>query len=220
MALHLNLYHEIEGGRRQNRRDPLKLSMIGLAVVAAGFAGYYLWEQGVEHVLSSDLNTQQATRAISPSAEQAALKKEVELQAGIKLSETLVKRVEGRFYWASLLDGLAQIVPREIQITRLSGEVTADKTKHCTITVDGISAGAEPRKVAEELRRALNEKFTAQYKNVSATFKALEDGKDPARLDGQPVSTALFAIQLQMQAGEEEAPPPPKRVPKKTEAVL
>jgi hypothetical protein len=127
--------------------------------------------------------------------------------------------VEGRFYWATVLDQLTQIVPREIQITRLAGDLTSDKARRCTITIEGLSAGAEPRKVAEDLRRALAEKFTPKYKNVSATFRSLEDGKDMARLDGQQLPTALFAINLQMVTGEEDAPPPPpKRVAKKPAA--
>ena len=132
-------------------------------------------------------------------------------------SQALVKRIEGRFYWASVLDSLVQIVPREIQITRLAGDVSPDKARRCTITIEGLSAGPEPRKVAEDLRRALNEKFTGKYKNVSVTFKSLEDGKDNARLDGQLLPTALFSIALQMQTGEDE--PAPRRsnaLPRKT----
>lgn len=216
MALHLNLFHEIEKQKALNRRDPLKLSMIGLGLVAAGFAGFYLWELTVQHGLSSELDAKQAEyNKLKPQAE-AAQKKEQELSGTAKLSEALVKHVEGRFYWATVLDDLTQIVPREIQVTKLTGEMSQDKARRCTITVEGLSAGAEPRKVAEDLRRALASKFTPKYKNVTATFRSLEDGKDQARLDGQQLPTALFAINLQMVTGEEDAPPPPpKRVPKK-----
>jgi hypothetical protein len=40
MALRLNLYHEIERQKQAERRDPLKLSMLGLAVIELLFALY------------------------------------------------------------------------------------------------------------------------------------------------------------------------------------
>ncbi|MDB6149780.1 MAG: Fimbrial assembly family protein, partial [Chthoniobacter sp.] len=44
MALHLNLYHEVQKAKQLQRRDPLKLSIYGLSAIAAAFAGYYFFE--------------------------------------------------------------------------------------------------------------------------------------------------------------------------------
>jgi Tfp pilus assembly protein PilN len=204
MALRLNLHHEIQKQRALNRRDPLKLSMYGLGAVAVCMAGYYFLQLGLSASVDKDRATVQAEfDALKPKAAQAA-KREEELTKQVKLSEGLVKRVESRFYWASVLDALSQTVPREVQITKLSGDVASDKTRKCTISLEGVSAGAEPRKVAEDLRRTLQDQFGAKFKKVNAKFSSLDDGKDTAKVGGQQVPTAVFAINLQMQSNEDE----------------
>jgi Tfp pilus assembly protein PilN len=205
MALRLNLHHEIQKQRALNRRDPLKLSMYGLGAIAACMAGYYVLQLGLSHGVESDRSAAQAEfDKLKPKAAQAA-KREEELTKQVKLSEALVKRIENRFYWATVLDSLSQTVPHEVQITKLSGDVASDKTRRCTISLEGISAGIEPRKVAEDLRRTLQDQFGAKYKKVNAKFSSLDDGKDTARVGGQQIPTAVFAINLQMQTGEDEA---------------
>src|SRR3954467_2598744 len=100
MALRLNLHHEIQKQKALNRRDPLKLSMFGLGAVAACFAGYYAVQLGVSHSLNSDLASVQAEYDRLKTKAATAAKREEELSSSVKLSEHLVKRVEGRFYWA------------------------------------------------------------------------------------------------------------------------
>ena len=115
-----------------------------------------------------------------------------------------------------MLDLVGGVVPREVQVTKLAGDVTAGPLKRCSLTVEGIAAGDEPRKVAEDLRTAIAEKFTAAgpYRNVASSFKSLEDGKDAAKLDGRQLPTATFAIAVQMETGEAPPPPPPPRKPR------
>jgi hypothetical protein len=212
MALRLNLYHEIEQQKAIKRRDPLKLSMIGLGLIAFGFAAYYLFEFGVEHSLTSEAaQIQGEADRLKPKFE-AAKKREDELSLSVKLSDAMIRRIEGRFYWAPLLDTIAQIVPREAQVTTLVGDVSNDKYKRANITLSGVCAGEEPRKVAEDLRRALNDKLAAKYKHVSAIFRVLDDGKELATLDGKQYPTASFDINLLLQAGDDDpATPPPKK---------
>src|SRR4051794_23055677 len=121
MALHLNLHHEIEKQKALNRRDPLKLSIYGLIAVAACLAGYYVFELSASHSISSELSETKAELARLQPKATAAQKREEELSSSVKLSEGLVKRVEHRFYWATVLEALAQSVPSEIQITKLAG---------------------------------------------------------------------------------------------------
>ena len=211
MALHLNLFHEIEKQKALNRRDPLKLSMYGLGFIAACMAGYYVLKVAEFKSAANDLaKVQEEYRTLTPKAE-AAQKREAELSVAIKTSESLVKRIENRFYWAGVLESLCETVPPHVQITKMNGEVTNDSVRHGTITIEGVSAGAEPRKVAEDLRRALNEKFAAQYKHVTASFNGLDDGKDTVMLNGAPSPTAVFTIKLGLQMLEDEAPPPPPK---------
>lgn len=206
MPLRLNLYHEIEKKKALKRRDPLKISIASLIAVAVGFAGYYFYQLGVQSSLSSELaGVQSEYNSIAAKAE-IAQKRADEMAATLKTSETLVKRIEGRFYWAPVLETLAQSVPRDVQITRLAGEVASEGTKRCSLTVDGLAAGAEPRKVAEDLRRILGEKFATKFKEVTSTFRSLEDSPEMVKLDGAQLPTATFAITIQMQTEEEPAP--------------
>ena len=56
MALHLNLYHEVNKAKAIKRRDPLKLSLYGLAAVIAGFASYYVIELVKLHTINTELS--------------------------------------------------------------------------------------------------------------------------------------------------------------------
>lgn len=218
MAYHLNLFHEIEKQKALKRRDPLKLSMYGIGVVAAGLAGFYVLQLASAGATSSELSrVEMEYNKIKPQAEKATKHKE-ELSGSIKTSETFVKRIESRFYWANVLQHLTELVPAEVQITKLNGEIQSDAARHGTLTLEGISAGTEPRKVAEDLRRNLLEKFSPLYKHVAATFTLLDDGKEGVRMSGQVMPTAVFTIKLTLQLLEDEAPPPPPKAAKKPAA--
>jgi Tfp pilus assembly protein PilN len=215
MALHLNLFHEIEKQKALKRRDPLKLSMYGIGLVGAGMAGYYFLQLASASAASSELSrVEMEYNKLKPQAEKATKRKE-ELGVAIKTSDTFVKRIEGRFYWATVLQHLTELVPSEVQITKMNGEIASDAARHGTLTLDGVAAGAEPRKVAEDLRRNLIDKFSPQYKHVAATFTLLDDGKEGVRMSGQVMPTAVFTIKLTLQLLEEEAPPPPPKASKK-----
>jgi hypothetical protein len=203
MPLRLNLYHEVERQKLVQRRDPLKLSMFGMGFVAVIFAGYYAWQLGAAGGVSHELARKKAEFALLEPKALAAQKREEELSKSLKASELLVKRIEGRFHWAPLLEQLTQLVPREAQITRFSGDVQGEGPKKCTLNIDGLSAGADPRKVAEDLRTAIAEEFSKKYRNVSSTFRSLEDGAETANLDGKTWPTATFAINVQLTAGED-----------------
>jgi hypothetical protein len=147
---------------------------------------------------------------IDPQAKQAKLKEE-DLMRTFKTSGKLIAKVEGRFYWAPILERLMTLVPREVQITKFSGEAQGEAYKKCQFTIDGLSAGADPRKVAEELRQSLTETFSKDYKSVEAKFRTLEDGIETALLDGQQRPTASFAINVQFHSGEPPSTAAPTR---------
>ncbi len=60
---------------------------------------------------------------------------------------------------------------------------------------------------------ALADKLSPNYKNVSSTFKMLEDGTEMVMLDGKQMATATFAINVQLFTGEEK-PAAPVRIKK------
>jgi len=211
MALRLNLYHEVLKVKALKRRDPLKISIYVLSAIAALCAGWYAYELVQMHTINDEYQGKKSEfNKVEPLAK-AAKKKEDELNAQAAASTQLVKHIEGRFYWAPLLAQLAQVVPREVQITRLGADITGDGLRRCSISIDGLSAGADPRKVAEEMRTAIVERLSPHYKNVSSTFKTLEDGTEMVMLDGKQVGTATFAIVVQLYTGDEKATPPPRK---------
>ena len=207
MALHLNLYHEAITAKAIQRRDPLKLAMFGLIAVVAGFASYYVIELVKLHSINNSLATVKEEFAKLEPLAKAAKKREEELNAQTKSGDLLVKKVESRFYWAPMLEQLMEVVPREVQVTRLAGDIAGEGLRHCSLSLDGLSAGADARKVAEELRTAIAEKFTGNYKNVTSKFRSLEDGTELVMLDGKQVPTAMFAISVDFYAGAEATTP-------------
>jgi hypothetical protein len=215
MALHLNLYHEVIKAKALKRRDPLKISIYGISALLACFALWYFFQLMRMHAINEHfLKVKGEFNHAEPLAK-AAKKREEELNQLSAASTQMVKRIEGRFYWAPLLAEFSQVVPREVQVTRLGGEVNTaqDGMRRCSLSIDGLAAGADPRRVAEDLRTAIAEKLTGKYKNVTSTFKTLEDGSEMMVLDGKQVSTATFSIIVQLSFGEEKkaAPARPKK---------
>ena len=205
MALHLNLFHEALTAKAIKRRDPLKLAMFGLVAVIASFASYYVIELVKLHSINNSLATvKDEFSKLEPQAK-IAKKREEELNAQMKSGDLLVKKVESRFYWAPMLEQIMQVVPREVQVTRLAGDIAGEGLRHCSISLDGLSAGTDARKVAEDLRTAIAEKFTGSYKNVSSKFRSLEDGTEMVLLDGKQVPTAMFGISVDLYVGAETA---------------
>ena len=205
MALRLNLNHEILQAERARKRDPLKLSLWGLGVIAALFASYYFFQLAKMGVISQEYAHKKAEfDAIEPKSI-AAKTREDELSKTILAGENMVQRIEGRFYWAPMIEQLVNAVPPEVQITKFSGDVQGDTTKKCRLTLDGLSAGTDPRKVAENLRTAIAESFGKKYKNVTSSFRSLEDGVETVQLAGAARPTATFAINVEFQGGDDIA---------------
>jgi hypothetical protein len=215
MALQLNLIHEIEQAERARQRDPLKLSLWGLGLIGACFASYYFLQLAKMSVIAQEYSRKKAVfDSIEPKAK-AAKAREDELNEKLRMSGNLVQRIEGRFYWAPVIEQLITLVPREVQITKLAGDVQGEGVKKCRLTIDGTSAGLDPRKVAEDLRAAIAESFGSKYKNVKSSFRALEDGIEIVKLDGESRPTATFAINVELQSGEEAPAAPAPRAKKK-----
>jgi hypothetical protein len=211
MPLKLNLHHEIEKRAAIKRRDPLKFAGAGIAAIVVGFAGYYVFQLSQTHSIKSQFETAKSQLdKLKPEAE-SAIKKQDELAAQLKTTERMVKMVEGRFYWAPVLAALSEVVPREVQVTKFSGDVTGDSLKHCSITIGGVATGKNPRGTADQLRKAIGDSFSAKYKNVEVTFKGdIVDATELAEVDGHKTPTVDFTILVQLQTGVDESTPVPK----------
>lgn len=211
MPLHLNLLHEIETQKAASRRDPLKIAAYILVAIAALFAGMYFWEVGrFASVNSQHARLKAEFDKLDPRARDAE-KREAALKQTFETSDKFVQTIEGRFYWAPVMEEIVKIVPRQVQITKMTASVQGDAIKRVQFNFDGVAAGSDPRSVAEDLRQSFIEVFGKKYRNVSATFRQLEDSAETATLDGKQLPLAVFGIAISLQAGE-EAPATPAPV--------
>jgi Tfp pilus assembly protein PilN len=216
MPLHVNLYHEVQRQELNRRRDPLRLGMMGLAVIAVGFVAYYFVALEQSHTVGMRYaGLQDEFSRLDPKAK-AAKARQDELNDEIAASDTMMKSVDSRFYWAPVLDQILQTVPRTVQLTHVGAETPADgKASTNIIQITGISSAVEPRKEAEMLRMALTSRLGAKFKGVTSVFKNLDDSDQFVMLDGRRLATATFTIEFQLQTADPVvATPPPARKPK------
>jgi hypothetical protein len=96
MALHLNLNHELERIRTERRRDPLKLSMYGLAIIAALLVLQYVWTVGKTAVTGHERDKMNRKYAELEPESVAAVAEEAEIKKKLDNSARLQKRIEGR----------------------------------------------------------------------------------------------------------------------------
>jgi hypothetical protein len=213
MALHLNLLHEVQRQRRARKRDPLKLSIYGLVLVVAGFIGYYfLRAAGVNELTAKLAGIETEWQGLEPK-KKAAEEREIELTGSINASESLVRYIEGRFYWAPILERIMEAVPREVQVTRFEASRAAGKP--VSLVVNGISSGTEPRRTAEDLRTALEQKLGKGSTKVNSSFRLLEDSEEKVQLAGKVLPTATFSIQIELAQNDSAPAGNPKRDAKK-----
>jgi hypothetical protein len=205
MALHINLYHEVLRQEIQRKRDPLKLSIYVLVAVAALLVGYYMLRFGQVRYLQNQVRAKSNEwTQVEPKAS-AARKESAEIGALLKTSETLVTRIEGRFFWAPLFEELVKIAPKDVQITNLNGEMQRDKPGAFILMVSGLAAGGEPRKTAEDFRTGLQQALAGKYKQVTAVFRSLDESSEKAVVNAQAMPTVNFTIYIRNNDSSAEA---------------
>ena len=197
MALYLNLYHEIQNQKLKRQRDPLKIAIMGLVLVAVGLVGWYFFRRESVNALTNQANQVLADlKKYDPQAA-VALKEHDTYQENIKLSDAIIHKMENRFYWAPLLQQIVQVVPPEVQIIDLDAVLSPDGLKKVTLNVNGMATGDQPRAVAEDFRVALQNKLTAaQYRQPTAIFRSLDDGIESVQYQGKSMPTVNFVIDV------------------------
>jgi len=196
MPLHINLLHEEQSKVVERKRDPLKLGVLALLVVAMAFYGFYL-KRSLESKKIADnltgLKTEWATLSTKAATAQT---QQTEAAAIVAATASIEKIINGRFYWGPLFTDIFQGTGPEIQLTSFAGGVRSPES--VTFELKGISAGNEPRAVAERFRQSMEDKLRAQYSTVTSQFNSLEDSEAPATLDGKKLSAATFSIGYQL----------------------
>ena len=216
MAIRLNLYYEVQKSKKQQQYDPLKLAMIGLAVIIVGLAVYYFMELGkATGVRDAFLAHKAESVKLTPLAK-AAKDREIAVSKKIEIAKQLARKVEDRFYWGPILEQLISNIPPSVQLTKCTASIAPALPRRCDILLEGLAAGDEPRIVAEELRTSLAEQLGQKYKKTVANFRSLDDGTESVSINGKQVRTAAFIIAVTFNGGEEPPPPPP---PPKTSAI-
>lgn len=208
MPLHVNLHHEIEQQELARRRDPLRMGMLAVLVIAIGFVGYYFYEMERTHGVNVRYGTLQSDWSRLEPKSKEAKARQADLDTQIKASDTLIKNIDSRFYWAPVLGDILKTVPRDVQLVRVNADTQVGSISNI-ITIAGISSGVEPRKEAEAVRTALATALATQCKHVSSSFKALDDGDQYVMLDGRRLPTAVFTMEFQLQVRDPVATPTP-----------
>ena len=195
MALHLNLLHEEIAEQRQRQRDPLKLGMMALGAIAVLLAGFYMWKGYQTLEIKSRLAAVEADWAKVEPKVTAAQKRSKELNDIIQTTSVLDTMIEGRFFWAPLLQKLSLCVAPNAQVTSIDGNV-GEEGKLVSVAIEGIAAGREPRAAAEELRQLLLEQLGRSYTEVKVEFKTLEDLDTIVNVAGAQMAMARFILSV------------------------
>jgi hypothetical protein len=195
MALHLNLLHEELAEQRQRQRDPLKIGMIALGAIAAVLALFYMWKGYQTLEIKSRLAAVEADWAKVEPKVTAAQKRSKELNEIIQTTSVLDSMIEGRFFWAPLLQKLSLCVAPNAQVTSIDGSVGED-AKVVNVSIEGIAAGREPRAAAEELRQLLLEQLGRSYTEVKVEFRTLEDLDTIVNVAGVNMAMARFVLSV------------------------
>lgn len=216
MAIHLNLLHEEIQEHRQRQRDPLKIGMMALSCFGALLLLYYLWNAYQTLEIKGHLSAVQRDWAKEEPKVTAAQTRSAELTGIINTTKTLDGTIEGRFYWAPLLEKISRCVAPNTELTALDGTVL-DENKGIGLTIEGVAAGREPRAAAEDLRQLLLEQLAASYRDVKVEFKTLEDLDTLANIGGSNMPMARYTLTISFNPSAPGGAPasPPARPEKK-----
>lgn len=199
MALHLNFYHEIQKDAHVRARDPIKLAGLAAAGVALLFLGYYFYRSSEVSEVQRQANAMRSEwQKIEPQVANAE-EQEKELIALQKKNKNLVTRLEGRFYWAPLLELIASGTPDVVQLTDLEGKLS---NRQVTLMISGLAAGEQPRLVAEQFRAGLEERLEGVYQQSKATFagSSLEETGRQIEINQKRLSIVRFTVEATFSA--------------------
>jgi len=217
MALQLNLLHEQIAEKRQRQRDPLKLGMFARLALGTVMALFYMFRGYQTLEVKSRLGNAQAEWAKVEPRVTAAEKRSAELNGIISTTKVLDEMVEGRFFWAPLLERVSRCVAPNAQVTTVDGALREDG-KSVSISLEGLAAGREPRAAAEELRQLLTEQLGQVYAEVKVEFRTLEDLDTIVKIAGTNMPMARYTLTASFNPTSAQATKvaaPPTRSPKK-----
>jgi hypothetical protein len=202
MALQLNLLHEQFTEERQRQRDPLKIGIMVLAGLAGLLVLYYMWSAyQTLHIKARLAALEHDWEKVEPKVT-AAQKRVQELNGIINATRALDDYIEGRFFWAPLLERIAGCVAPNTQVTNLNGSVDPNN-KGVDLVIDGFAAGREPRAVAEDLRQMLIEQLGQNSLGIQPHPNAKKaEPSETEEIVVEEVAEGSPAQQAQVQPGD------------------
>ena len=212
MPLTINLLHEEQTLSKQRKRDPLKLGFYALGGVAALFVLYYVVRLASSSTIMNQMHAREADWTKQEPLAAAAAKREAELTTHIAAAGSITSRIEDRFYWAPVVELLAKSVPVNVQLVGFTGtnEARSDKIN---LLLEGIAAGEVPRFAAEQFRTGIGERLGKTYKNVTTSFRSLDETTSTVAVNGKTLPTARFSIEVSI--ARPSAAPAPTPVPER-----
>jgi len=177
-----------------------------IAVLLLLYYGFLLMSVREREHRARQLREQWAN--LEPEAKKAA-RMEGELLAAQETNKTLVRRLQGRFYWASFLEQLVDAIPPEIQIQSLECQGEGMQPKQ--VNLRGLAAGTQPRSVAETFRRTLQARLGERYDAVAVNYSgndSLSETQDTVILNGETLAVARFGFRIDFTPRPTEANQP------------
>lgn len=196
--LHINLLHEEQAKITERKRDPLKIGLLLLLLLCLFLYGYYLLRSTQADRLAAEVNGMKAELArLEPKAAAAKIDEEKSSQI-MTATANIEKIINGRFYWGPFLSQIISETGADIQITSLDGTFS-ETTNSLKITIKGLSAGLEPRAVAERFRQNLTDNLGKTIGEASSAFLTLENNEARISLQDKILETAVFSIEFKIQ---------------------
>lgn len=198
MAVHINLLREEQQIQTERKRDPLKLGLLGVLLIALVMLGYYLVQAAKLSGITRQVHQLEATwNAKKPDFEKAQAR-QAELSSLIAKADALRGIMNARFLWAAFLADLTNTIPSNASLTSLSGTLKKDKSR-LSCSLSGVIAGENPRQLAEDLRGTIRRMLEERFDEVEVVFETLEDDATPYVIRGKDASGAKFSLGMKAQ---------------------
>jgi hypothetical protein len=210
MPIRINLYHEIQREKLAQQRSPKKIGIAVGSLVLIGLFALYSQAATEAGDAQASLGRRNAElRKVTKLADDAKAQ-EAKLVEDVKTGETIAEMIEGRTYWAPILEKVAGCVPLTVQLARLTSSVSASSPKRATVNLEGVAVGKDARKTVDDMRVALQTQTGAAFHGAEAVFRNLEDSAAAIRVRSEDQPGVNFTIELTIKV---EAEPPPAAPP-------
>jgi hypothetical protein len=193
MLLDINLLHEEQTAMLERQRDPLKLGMLVVLLVALVLVVIYFYVSNNATRAKRELEAAQAELTkLKPIVDEAAIK-EPELKKRLDAMELLRRSTQERFLAAPILELVLKSARADIQITSLA--IKTNERVEPTLTIEGITVGfrSEPRTVSDDFRLKLEANVRKLYPKAAVQLQNVSTGA-PVTLEGRQYPTAQFTI--------------------------